>query len=237
MNNNSNIKFIEWLAGLIDGDGCFVLSQKGYGSLEITMDSRDSYCLYVVKNKYGGSVKLRSGSNSFRYRLHHKIGLLQLLNDVNGFLRHSIRILQYNKLCCKYNIPIKDTIILSYNSGWMGGFFDSDGTISINKNTNQLYISISQKTQELLILLKNLYGGEIYIDRSSNTFKWYVTKKEDILYLKDNYFKNTYVYSKKKSRLFLIDEFYKLKQLKKENNPFLYKIESNFFNKWNNFID
>jgi hypothetical protein len=53
----------------------------------------------------------------------------------------------------------------------MGGFFDADGTISINKNTNQLYISISQKTQELLVLLKNLYGGEIYIDRSSNTYK------------------------------------------------------------------
>jgi hypothetical protein len=53
----------------------------------------------------------------------------------------------------------------------MGGLFDSDGTISINKNINQLYISISQKTQELLIPLKVLYGGSIYIDRSSNTFK------------------------------------------------------------------
>lgn len=237
MNNNLNIKFIEWLAGLIDGDGCFLLSQKGYGSLEITMDSRDSYCLYIIKNKYGGSVKLRSGSNSFRYRLHHRIGLLQLLEHVNGFIRNSYRILQYNKLCFKYDILIKDTLILSYNSGWMGGLFDSDGTISINKNTNQLYISISQKTQELLILLKNLYGGEIYIDRASNTFKWYVTKKEEILYLKDNYFKKTYIYSKKKSRLFLIDEFYKLKQLKKENNPFINKIENNFFNKWNNFIE
>ena len=100
---NNNIKFIEWLAGLIDGDGCFLLSQKGYGSLEITMDSRDSYCLYIVKNKYGGSVKLRSGSNSFRYRLHHKSGLLMLLNDVNGLIRGSNRLLQFNKLCFKYN--------------------------------------------------------------------------------------------------------------------------------------
>jgi hypothetical protein len=237
MKKNLDIKFFQWLAGLIDGDGCFLLSQKGYGSLEITMDSRDSYCLYIIKNRYGGSVKLRSGSNSFRYRLHHRIGLLELLNDVNGFIRNSIRILQYNKLCFLYKLPLKETIILNYNSGWMGGLFDADGTISINKNTNQLYISISQKTQELLILLKNLYGGEIYIDRSSNTFKWYISKKEDVLYLKDNYFKKTYIYSKKRSRLFLIDEFYKFKQFKKENNPFIEKIENNFFNKWYNSIE
>ena len=34
-------RFEEWLGGLIDGDGCFLLSKKGYGSLEITMDIRD----------------------------------------------------------------------------------------------------------------------------------------------------------------------------------------------------
>lgn len=237
MNNNFNFKFIEWLAGLIDGDGCFLLSQKGYGSLEITMDLRDSYCLYIIKNKFGGSVRLRSGSNSFRYRLHSKVGLLQILNDVNGYLRHSTRILQYNKLCFKYNIIIKNTIILSYNNGWMAGFFDSDGTISINKNNNQLYISISQKTQELLIPLTTIYGGLVYIDRSSNTFKWYLTKKEDILYLKDNYFKNNYIYSKKRNRLFLIEEFYKLKLLKQENNIFYEKLENNFYRKWNNYLE
>jgi hypothetical protein len=53
----------------------------------------------------------------------------------------------------------------------MGGFFDANGTITINHTTNQLSISIGQKTEELLLPLKELYGGNIYIDRSSNTFK------------------------------------------------------------------
>ncbi len=61
-------KFNEWLGGLIDGDGSFILSKKGYASLEITMDIRDEHCLYLIKQKYGGSVKLRSGSKSLRYR-------------------------------------------------------------------------------------------------------------------------------------------------------------------------
>lgn len=61
-------KFNEWLAGLIDGDGCFLLSKKGYASLEITKDIRDEHCLNIIKQKYGGAVKLRSGSKSLRYR-------------------------------------------------------------------------------------------------------------------------------------------------------------------------
>ena len=39
-NNDKDLKFKQWLAGLIDGDGCFLLSKKGYASLEITMDIR-----------------------------------------------------------------------------------------------------------------------------------------------------------------------------------------------------
>jgi hypothetical protein len=53
----------------------------------------------------------------------------------------------------------------------MSGFFDSKGTVSINKETKMLYITISQKTQELLIPIQLLYKGELYIDKGSNTFK------------------------------------------------------------------
>jgi ubiquinol-cytochrome c reductase cytochrome b subunit len=67
-------KFNEWLAGLIDGDGSFLLSKKGYASLEITKDLRDKKALFLIKQKYGGSVKLRSGSKSKRYRLHSREG-------------------------------------------------------------------------------------------------------------------------------------------------------------------
>jgi len=43
--------------------GCFQLSKKGYASLEIVMETRDKHCLYLIKQKFGGSVKLRSGVN------------------------------------------------------------------------------------------------------------------------------------------------------------------------------
>ena len=53
-----DLKFRQWLAGLIDGDGCFSLSKKGYASLEITMDIRDERVKKKIK-------KLKSKFNTF----------------------------------------------------------------------------------------------------------------------------------------------------------------------------
>jgi ubiquinol-cytochrome c reductase cytochrome b subunit len=93
------VKFNEWLAGVIDGDGCFQLSKKGYASLEIVTQLRDRRLLYLIKQKYGGAVKLYAGDNYLRYRLHHKAGLLNLIKGVNGLIRNPIRILQLGKIC------------------------------------------------------------------------------------------------------------------------------------------
>ena len=90
-NSDKDLFFKQWLAGLIDGDGCFTLSKKGYAGLEITMDIRDERALQQVKNVYGGSIKLRSNANALRYRLQHKEGLLNLINDVNGQIRNPNR--------------------------------------------------------------------------------------------------------------------------------------------------
>jgi alanine-alpha-ketoisovalerate/valine-pyruvate aminotransferase len=105
-NLGNDLKFKQWLAGLIDGGGCFTLSKKGYAGLEITMDIRDERALQVVKNVYGGSIKLRSGANALRYRLHHKEGLLNLINDVNGLIRNPNRLVQLNKICNKYGLTL-----------------------------------------------------------------------------------------------------------------------------------
>jgi hypothetical protein len=37
------------------------LTKKGYASLEITMETRDKNCLFQIKNKFGGSVKIKEG--------------------------------------------------------------------------------------------------------------------------------------------------------------------------------
>src|ERR1700679_3225136 len=138
--------WFDWLAGLIDGDGYFALSKKGYAALEITMDIKDAKCLYQIKQRLGGSIKRRSGVKALRYRLHNLKGLLFLLEKLNGRIRNSIRQIQLFKIYEKYSLLFKFPLNLIKYNGWLSGFFDSDGTITINKINMQLSISIFQKT-------------------------------------------------------------------------------------------
>lgn len=240
IDTNSNNKFYEWLAGLIDGDGSFLLTKKGYASLEITMDFRDEHALQTVKNVYGGSIKLRSNANALRYRLHHKSGLLALINNVNGHIRNSHRLVQLNKICDKYDLNLIYPNKLNYDNGWLSGFFDADGSVTINKSNTQLSITATQKTAELLQPLVELYGGYVYIDKGrSQSFKWYVTKREDILRLVE-YFKNHPSKSAKNNRLHLIPKYYELKDLKAHkalSGTYLEKSWQNFFTKWLDYED
>jgi len=230
---SSSSPFSQWLAGLIDGDGCFLLSKNGYASLEITMDIRDEHCLNLIKNTYGGSIKLRSNSYSLRYRLHHKSGLLHLIHDINGNIRNPIRILQLTKICDKYHIPFLSPSPLSFHNGWFAGFFDADGSVSINFTNFQLSISVSQKSPLLLNSFLLSFGGSIYIDRSKyQSFKWYITKKSLILSF-ISYFKFYPSRSGKKHRLHLIPKFYFLKSLNAHHAP----ISSKLHNSWNSFLN
>lgn len=237
-NSDKDLRFKQWLAGLIDGDGCFLLSKKGYASLEITMDLRDERALQAVKNVYGGSIKLRSGLSALRYRLHNKQGLLNLINDVNGEIRNPIRLIQLNYICFKYEITLKYPSKLTLNNGWFSGFWDADGTIAINSSNWQLSISAGQKTSEILTPLVELFGGYIDIDRGGQgSFKWYLTKKDDIFNLIE-YFKKYPSRSAKNNRLHLTVKFYELKGIKAHisaRGSLLAKSWDTFMNKWNNY--
>ncbi len=229
--NNDNI-FNQWLAGVLDGDGCFQLSKKGYASLEIVMETRDKHCLYQIKQRFGGSVKLRSGVNWLRYRLHHKKGLLDLINAVNGEIRNPVRLLQLNKICEKYNIPLIQPSKLSYNNGWFSGFFDSDGSVYLNLKSSQMFITASQKNKYLLDLLIDLYGGTVYTQKES--FKWVVYKKPEIIKLLD-YFKLCPSRSAKHNRLKAIKRYHELRNLKAHlasKNSILGKAWIKFLLKW-----
>jgi hypothetical protein len=166
-------RFYEWLAGIIDGDGCFLLSKKGYASLEIVTQLRDKKCLYLIKQNFGGSVKLTAGDNYLRYRLHHKAGLINLIDKVNGLIQNPIRILQLGRICRarsaqlryaseKYNIELKEPKALTYYNGWLAGFIDTDGSIYLNDASGQMFITAVQKNRFMLDALVKLYGGTIY---------------------------------------------------------------------------
>jgi hypothetical protein len=236
--SNSNIDpFREWLSGIIDGDGCFLLNKKGYASLEITMQLRDVRCLNLIKQKYGGSLKIRANQNHVRYRLHHKSGLLKLIADINGLIRNPVRMIQLGKICEKYNLLFYYPKELIYNNGWLSGFFDTDGSVYFNLLSCQMFITAAQKNKPLLNSLSKIYGGSVYVSKGKEHFKWIVYRKKEVIKLLD-YFKLYPPRSAKFSRIKLIPKYYELRNLgahKATEKSILGKAWKQFLIKWESF--
>ncbi|KAG0122320.1 hypothetical protein HOY82DRAFT_582329 [Tuber indicum] len=179
--------------GLIDGDGYFLLTKKGYNSCEITMDARDKKALYLIKHKYGGTIKQISNANAFKYKLRYKAGLISLINDINGLIRNPTRLLQMNKLCAKFNIELKYPVYYSEASG-------------------QVFIGISQKNRYLLEPLISIYGGRVDITSPKiEAFKYVVYRKAELFNLIDNYFSKYPLRTEKMKRINLIKQLYLLR--------------------------
>ena len=229
--NQLNLNFNEWLAGVIDGDGHFILSKKGSARLYIVMDIRDKKALYDILHKFGGSIRPIAGANALRYNLSNKKGLINLINAVNGEIRNPTRLLQLNKLCIKYNIELKYPKALTYNNGWFSGFLDSDGSIYLNEASGQVIISATQKNIYLLEPLINIYGGRVYPSNANGeAFKYVIYRKKEVLDMIDKYF---YIYplkTLKQNRVNLIKEFYTVRI--NDNNKDFIKL-----NQWHIFKD
>ena len=201
----------QWLAGLIDGDGNFHISKKGYVELSIVVEPRDIACLMKVKALYGGSIKPFSHTTALRYRLHHKAGILGVVNDLNGLIQNPVRLAQLNNVCALYDLKTVKSTALTYNSGYLAGLFDSDGSVYYNVASIQVFITVSQKGRYLLDLLQSIYGGKVYPTNASKTaYKWSISKKSEVLHLIDSYFAVSPCLSAKQLKFDLVKQFYLL---------------------------
>jgi len=228
--------FCEWLAGLIDGDGSLQVSKQGYTSLEITMGLEDLRCLRYIQDKLGGSIKMRSGAKAYRYRLHNKQGMINLINCINGHIRHTSRLQQLHLVCQQLNIPVIYPTELNKESNWFAGFFDADGTITMSMKNNhpQLSIRVANKLLQDVQWFKDVFGGNVYFDSSQNGYyHWSVQSREDVLNMLE-YFKTHTSRSHKAHRLFLIHDYFALRDLEAfESNSIQFKAWLDFMNKWN----
>lgn len=153
---------------------------------------------------------------------------------MNGLIRNPIRLLQMNKLCNKYEIPIKYPKALTYSNGWLSGFIDSDGSVYLNEKSGQIFISITKKNRFLLEPLVSLYGGRIDIlSPKIEAFKYVVYWKNELFSLIDNYFSKYPLETEKSKRICLIKQFYDLRTYCNKNN--IHDI--NKLNEWVSYKD
>lgn len=225
--------FCQWLAGLIDGDGSLQVSKAGYTSCEITMGSADLPCLRYLQDKLGGSLKPRAGVNALRWRLHNKQGMITLINCINGHIRHSSRLVQLHRVCVQLNItPLVPANEMDNTNSWFAGFFDADGTITLNlsRSLPQVTLSVTNKLQADVQYYMDTFGGAIYFDTAQNgSYKWTVQSRSNLLNMLD-YFKNCHSRSAKNHRLQLVNKYYQLYELR------AFKVDSPYHASWQQFV-
>jgi hypothetical protein len=235
-NDDNDLKIRQWIAGLIDGDGNFHISKKGYVELSVVVETRDIACVYKLKQRYGGSVKATSHAKAVRFRLHHMAGIQKVIKDVNGLLQNPVRFNQLSKVCSLYNVAILPKENLYYSSAYLSGLFDSDGSVYYNKKSMQVFITVTQKGRELLDILVPVYGGTIRpSNKDASAFKWTVSKKSEILSLIDNYFHWNNCVSAKNKKFGLVKHFYYLSSIGALKSPIdsvLGRSFSSFEERW-----
>lgn len=243
--SDTDDRYNEWLAGIIDGNGSLIVSKAGYSSCEITMDKHDYHTLMSIKNKLGGSVKLRSGINAYRYRLHNRSkdqragsrpgprgGMVDLINRINGNIRNSKRIPAFIKVCNVLNVTYTPALPLTTSNAWFSGFFDADGTIRAKFDipSPTIVISVSNKDRVDVESFFQFFNGNIHYSKGNyGNYVWEISSKSDIMNMLD-YFKICPSRSHKLARLTLVNQFYTLRDLKAHRDT----VNIQLYNRWNN---
>nr|WFS79751.1 hypothetical protein [Ulva prolifera]WFS79828.1 hypothetical protein [Ulva prolifera]WFS79905.1 hypothetical protein [Ulva prolifera] len=257
----NDLKWNEWLAGVIDGDGYLTIQKNKAAVLEITMPLKDENLLNQIKQKLGGNIKRRKQSFSIRYRLGHKDGMVELINRINGNIRNTIRVKQFKTICSHFNIVYIEAKPLTAYNAYISGFFDADGTICIRVNkaskensiksgvfgkierlkkargSHQIEISIANKYFENIIIFKEAFGfgtiRKVGKDSRYETHIYTISLNNIPQFIE--YTKKYPLRSSKKKRLFMLKKYFKLKSLKSylaEENTLNYKAWVDFCYLW-----
>lgn len=198
-----------YLAGLIDGDGHF----SKIPQLVICFDIKDYSLAYYIKGSIGyGSVKSINNKKAIKLVISSKDGILRVVNLINNKIR---TINKYHQIID--NIPYaKDNFNINssndFNNHWLAGFTDANGYFLINiinnnynnynnkfKNKPEIRLNykINQKTNNILLYIKNYLGGDIGYRKNKDNYNYgtnnFGTAKKVIKYF-DKYHLLSYKY-------------------------------------------
>ena len=194
-------QFGHYLAGLIDGDGHFDNQQH----LVIVFNSLDVQLAYYIKEVIGfGHVRKVKDKNAYIYVISKKDGILRTINLINNKLRTSNKYNQVITRILQSPKYLNENIVFNINNSkdldnqWLAGFSDADASFQIKIITRdirprpeiRLNFQIDQKHNDLLLLIKEIFGGNIGYRNCQDTYYYGSTSfgsaKKVIKYF-DNY--------------------------------------------------
>lgn len=165
-------KFLTWLIGFTEGEGLFIVNNRGNLSFVIIQNNNDIQILDFIKETLGFGKVIAQSKLTSRYVTQSKKEIEILINLFNNNLVLPSKKIKFEKFVEGFNIwiskgrinlnPIvfRDSIILpSLDNSWLAGFTDGEGcfTCSIGKDKGFSFnYNISQKWEQNKVVLQHL---------------------------------------------------------------------------------
>ena len=143
------LRSIEYIAGVIDGDGCIQVSSiNGVLKLKhmrVKLDFRDVGIVARIKSLLNCGT-LRYNKNLVTWGVYNIADMRKVLMLLNGHLR--LKLPRFHKACACLGItPIIANPKIMPQSGYLQGLIDTDGTVVFNYPGNRIGLIIElQKT-------------------------------------------------------------------------------------------
>ena len=221
--------FYQWLAGFIDGDGCFRVDGN-YCRLQIAQATWNLHLLELLQEKFGGKItKCKKGPNTHYYYLSDRNSLIEIAHGINGNIRATNRIVQFQNLCNVFHINYQSPCAMNMNNSYLGGFFDADGCIDYNSGKRALEVSACSKYCNDVKVFEFMFKGSTSEKKNGSAFNWKIGGRSEILFA-HKYFEAN-VKSNKLIRMKLIPLFYELKDKR------AYNEDSPDHSAWNEMLE
>lgn len=165
-------EFLTWLIGFTEGEGCFVVNNRGDLAFIITQTTTDIGVLYYIKETLGFGKVISQSIKTSRYVTQSKKEVEIIITLFNGNTVLPTTRVKLKKFIEGFNVwaskgkiklepirAINNLILPNLNNSWLAGFTDAEGcfTCSINQKKGFSYnYSVAQKGESNLIILKEL---------------------------------------------------------------------------------
>ena len=184
--------FLAWLIGFTEGEGSFIVNNRGDLVFVITQSTEDKRVLEYIKETLGFGKVISQSLTTNRYVIQSKVEIDIIISLFNGNIILPSRKIIFKKFLEGFNnwvskgrirldkVALKESSILpSLNNSWLAGFTDGEGcfTCSIGKIKGFSHnFNISQKWDINIKILKHFCvlfnGGTVSKHSVDNVYEY-----------------------------------------------------------------
>jgi len=187
--------FLTWFIGFTEGEGSFIVNNRGDLAFVITQSTSDINVLNYIKETLGFGKVIAQSINTSRYVTQSKTEISILINLFNGNIvlptkreKFKLFLKGFNLWVSKGRIKLnplifKNSIILpNLNNYWLAGFTDGEGCFSCSirdKKGFSINFNIAQKGENNVKILKHLCllfnGGIVSSHSVKNVYEYRIS--------------------------------------------------------------